>query len=147
MANQSVSVMVSGGKATAAPPLGPALGPLGVPVAQVVAKINEQTKQFDGMQVPVKVVVESATRQFHLEVGVPPASALIKKELGIESGTKDGSAVGNVSIEQLKKVAKQKAAQCLGSNEHKILRELMGTCVSMGVTVEGKKAKEFLGGF
>ena len=143
MSGQIVNVMVNGGKATAGPPLGPALGPLGVPVGKVIAKINEETKQFDGMQVPVKVIVNPATRTFEIEVGVPPASALIKKEIGIEKGTGDGSIVGNVTWDQLKKVAKEKEVQCLGADTKHVIKELIGTCVSMGVTVEGKPAKEF----
>jgi len=73
-----VEALVPGGKASAGPPLGPALGPLGVNVAQVVAKINEQTKDLNGMQVPVKVIVKSRT-EFEIEVGTPPTSALIIK--------------------------------------------------------------------
>ena len=78
-----VEALVPGGKASAGPPLGPALGPLGVNVAQVVAKINEQTKDLNGMQVPVKVIVKSRT-EFEIEVGTPPTSALIIKEMGVE---------------------------------------------------------------
>ncbi|HDJ50955.1 MAG TPA: 50S ribosomal protein L11, partial [Thermoprotei archaeon] len=84
MPKQVIEVLVEGGKATPGPPLGPALGPLGVNVAQVVKAINEATKEFEGMKVPVKVIVDVATRQFEIEVGLPPTSALILKELGIE---------------------------------------------------------------
>ncbi len=145
MVGQIVNIMVDGGKATAGPPLGPALGPLGVPVGKVIAKINEETKKFDGMKVPVKVIVEPATRTFEIEVGTPPSSALIKKEIGIEKGTGDGSTVGNITWDQLKKIAKKKEAQCLGSDTKHVVKELIGTCVSMGVTVEGKNALDFFG--
>ncbi len=141
---QEVRVLVPGGKATPGPPLGPALGPLGVPVGQVIAKINEATKEFAGMQVPVVVRVDPATRQFEVEVGVPPASALIKKELGIEKGTGDGSTVGNLSLEQLLSIARVKRKQCLGSSLKEVAKEIAGTCLSMGVTVEGMPAREFL---
>ena len=59
MAKETVEVMVEGGKATAAPPLGPALGPMGVNIGQVVGKINEKTKSFAGMKVPVKVIIDN----------------------------------------------------------------------------------------
>jgi len=91
-----VEALVPGGKASAGPPLGPALGPLGVNVAQVVAKINEQTKDLNGMQVPVKIKVKSRT-EFEIEVGTPPTSALILKEMGVEKGTGDKTVVGNLT--------------------------------------------------
>jgi large subunit ribosomal protein L11 len=81
MAEQTVESLVEGGKATAAPPLGPALGPLGVNIGQVVAEINKKTESFKGMQVPVKVIVDSETKDFKVTVGTPPASALINSAL------------------------------------------------------------------
>ena len=86
MATQSVDALVEGGKASAAPPLGPALGPLGVNIGQVVAEINKKTASFQGMQVPVKVNVDTDTKEFNITVGTPPASALIKKEANLKSG-------------------------------------------------------------
>ena len=85
-----VSVLVEGGKASAGPPLGPALGPLGVNVGQVVAQINEQTKRFAGMRVPVVVKVNPSTRAFTLVVGRPPVAALLLKEAGKEKGSGQG---------------------------------------------------------
>src|SRR3989338_9280482 len=87
MAKITVDVMVEGGKATAAPPLGPALGPTGVNIGLVIADINKKTAELKGMQVPVKVVVDQATKQFTIEIGTPPAAALIKKEAGIETAS------------------------------------------------------------
>ena len=110
MATNSVEVLIEGGKATAAPPLGPALGPLGVNIGQVVADINKKTADFKGMQVPVKVTVNSETRAHTITVGTPPASALIKKESKIEkgSGKPDKELVGDLKIEQIIKIAKMK---------------------------------------
>jgi large subunit ribosomal protein L11 len=105
-----VEALVPGGKASAGPPLGPALGPLGVNVAQVVAKINEQTKDLNGMQVPVKVKVKSRT-EFEIEVGTPPTSALILKEMGVEKGTGDKSIIGNLTMGQVIKIADIKRMQ------------------------------------
>ena len=141
---QVIEVLVPGGKATPGPPLGPALGPLGVPVPKIIQAINEKTKDFEGMQVPVKVIVDQATKEFEIEVGIPPVSALIKKELGIEKGTKDGSAVGNLTLEQVIKIARMKRAQSLAKELKGVVKEVIGTCVSMGVTIEGKPAKEFI---
>jgi len=83
---ETVEVLVPGGKATAGPPLGPALGPLGINVKAVVDEINRKTAEFNGMQVPVTVTVDDK-RNFTIEVGIPPTAALIKKEAGIERGS------------------------------------------------------------
>lgn len=141
---QRISVLVAGGKATAGPPLGPALGPLGIPVGKVIAKINEETKEFDGMEVPVEVIINPATKEFDVEVGMPPTSALLKREAGVEKGTDDGTPVADVSWDTILKVARRKQEQCLGADLKQVAKEVVGTCVSMGFTVEGKPAQEFL---
>src|SRR5215217_7342502 len=88
---KSISALVSGGEANAGPPLGPAMGPMGVNVLQVVNTINEKTKDFPGMKVPVKVEVDTETKKFTVEVGIPPTAALVAKEAGIAKGKSDGS--------------------------------------------------------
>lgn len=84
---EKLELLVDGGAATPGPPLGPALGPLGVNVVQVVGKINEKTKEFKGMKVPVKILIDTTSKEFTVEVGTPPASALIIKEAGIGKGS------------------------------------------------------------
>jgi len=144
MASQTVESLVPGGKATAAPPLGPALGPLGVNIGQVVADINKKTAIFNGMQVPVKVIIDMDTKKFEIEIGTPPASSLILKEAGIEkgSGNPKTDKVADVLIEQIIKVAKMKENNLLGSNLKAKVKEIIGTCNSMGILVEGKPAVE-----
>ena len=144
MATQTIKVLVEGGKATAAPPLGPQLGPLGVNIGQVVADINKKTKSFAGMQVPVQVKVDKDTKKFDIEVGTPPASALLKKEAGIEKGSKNPKEdkVADVLIEQIIKIAKMKEGNLLGKNLKNKVKEIIGTCNSMGILVEGKPAVE-----
>ncbi|WP_456474269.1 50S ribosomal protein L11 [Candidatus Pyrohabitans sp.] len=141
---QVVETLVDGGKATPGPPLGPALGPLGVNISAVVAAINEKTKDLAGMKVPVKVIVDSKTKAFEIEVGTPPTSALIIKELGIEKGSGDAKMdiVGNLTLEQVVKIARLKRDSMLAGDLKAAAKEILGTCVSMGVTVEGKPAKE-----
>ena len=136
-----VEALVPGGKASAGPPLGPALGPLGVNVAQVVAKINEQTKDLNGMQVPVKIKVKSRT-EFEIEVGTPPTSALIIREMGVEKGTGDKSIVGNLTIEQVVKIANIKRKSLLSKTLKNAAREVIGTAGSLGATVDGLPSKE-----
>ncbi len=144
MAKEVVEVLVTGGRATAGPPLGPAIGPLGVNVMQVVKEINEKTKDYEGMQVPVKVIVDTETRKFEIEVGIPPTSALIKKELGIETAAHEPrhEVVGNLTLEQVIKIAKMKKDAMLSYTLKNAVKEVLGTCGSMGVTVEGKDPKE-----
>ena len=84
---QIVSALVTGGQASAGPPLGPTLGPLGVNILQIVTAINEKTKDFEGMKVPVTVSVDKKTKTWTVEVGIPSAAALILKEAGIQKGS------------------------------------------------------------
>ena len=139
-----VDLLVSGGQATAGPPLGPALGPLGVNTMAVVTKINELTKDYAGMKVPVKVAVDVENKTFEVTVGTPTASALIVSELKIEkgSGTPNTEKVGNLTMEQVVRIAKVKRPQLLASSLKGAIKEMLGTCVSMGVTVEGKDPRE-----
>jgi large subunit ribosomal protein L11 len=144
MAKQTVDVLVQGGKATAAPPLGPALGPLGVNIGQVVAEINKKTAAFNGMQVPVKVEVDTDTKTFTISIGTPPASALIKQESGAQKGSGKPNAdfVGNLSIEQVVKIAKMKEDALGGTHLKQRVKEIIGTCQSIGITVEDMKAQD-----
>jgi large subunit ribosomal protein L11 len=143
-AKKTVEALVAGGQATAGPPLGPALGPLGVNVLAIVNKINEVTKDYAGMKVPVKVTVDPETKEFEVTVGTPTASALIVSELKVEkgSGSPKATKVGDLSMEQLVKVAKMKRVQLLAADTKRAAKEILGTCVSMGVTVGGKDPRE-----
>lgn len=144
MAKQTVEALVEGGKATAAPPLGPALGPMGVNIGQVVAEINKKTADFKGMQVPVKVIIDSDTKAFEITVGTPPASSLIKKEAGIEKGSGNPlvDKIADLKIEQVIKISKMKEGSLLGKDNFSRVKEICGTCDSMGILVEGKQARE-----
>lgn len=139
-----VELLVSGGQATAGPPLGPALGPLGVNVMMIVNKINELTKDYAGMKVPVKVAVDPETKEFEVSVGTPTASALIVSELKIEkgSGTPNTAKVGNLTMEQVLRITKIKRHELLAKNVKLAAKEVLGSCVSMGVTVDGKDPRE-----
>ena len=139
-----VELLVSGGQATAGPPLGPALGPLGVNTMAVVTKINELTKDYAGMKVPVKVAVDVENKTFEVTVGTPTASALIVSELKIEKGsaTPNTQKVGDLTLEQVVRIAKVKRPQLLASTLKGATKEMLGTCVSMGVTVEGKDPRD-----
>ncbi len=142
--NKTVELIVAGGQATAGPPLGPALGPLGLNLMQVVNKINELTKDYAGMKVPVKISVNPEDKSFEVTVGVPTCSALLVSELKIEkgSGTPNSVKVGDVKMEQVVRIAKIKRPELLAKTLKGAAKEVMGTCVSMGCTVEGKDPRE-----
>jgi large subunit ribosomal protein L11 len=141
---KSISSLVTGGEASAGPPLGPALGPMGVNVLQVVNTINDKTKDFSGMKVPVKVEVDPDTKKFTVEVGVPPTAALINKEAGVSKGSGNAGTTfaGNIGIESAVKIAKMKIDSSYAKDISGALKEVIGTCLSLGMQVENKPAKE-----
>lgn len=141
-----VSVLVEGGKAAAGAALGSALGPLGVNVGQVVAQINEQTKKFAGMRVPVVVKVDAATRSFTLVVGRPPVAALLLKEAGKEkgSGKPKGETIGDVSLEAVRKIAEAKSEDLEGRTIEQRMNQVIGSCTSLGLSVDGKDPRVLL---
>jgi large subunit ribosomal protein L11 len=141
-----VSVLVEGGKAAAGATLGSALGPLGVNVGQVVAKINEETKQFAGMRVPVIIRVDPNTRNFTLVVGRPPVAALLLKEAKKEkgSGKPKTEIVGDVSLDAVRRIADAKGDDLHGRTEEEKANQVLGTCVSLGLTVDGKDPRGLL---
>jgi len=143
---QIINVLVTGGEASAGPPLGPALGPLGVNVLGIVNEINKQTGDFKGMRVPVKVEVDKETKQFVISVGTPITSALIAKESGIPKGSSKPNTelAGDLTMDKVISIAKSKIAGSYAANMKSAAKEVVGSCVSMGVKVEGKDARELM---
>jgi large subunit ribosomal protein L11 len=141
-----VSVLVEGGKAAAGATLGSALGPLGVNVGQVVQKINEETKQFAGMRVPVVIRVDPNTRAFTLVVGRPPVAALLLKEAKKEkgSGKPKTETVGNVSMDAVRRIAAAKGDELEGRTDEERANQVIGSCVSLGLTVDGEDPRTLL---
>jgi len=144
MAKETVEALVRGGQASAAPPLGPALGPLGVNIGEVIEVINEKTKPFVGMEVPVKVVVDSETKKFTVIVGTPPVTSMLKKEMNVKNLakiTEEGKELpGDISLEKVISIAKAKE-DSLGDIKSKV-KQILGTCLSGGITVDGKNPKD-----
>ena len=141
---QKISSLVTGGGASAGPPLGPALGPLGVNIMEIIKAINEKTKDFEGMKVPVTVLVDPDTKKWDIEVGIPSASALILKEAGIQkgSGTSGTEWVGDVTIDIIAKIANTKLEKSYASSLKSVAKTIIGTCLTLGIKVEGKTPKE-----
>ena len=141
MSNEKVEVMVEGGKATAGPAMGQAFGPLGGNIQEILAKINEKTADFKGMKVPVTVIVDTDDKSFDLEIGTPPVSELMKKELNIQkgSGLQKIKKSANMAIEQIIKVAKMKTDSMLSKDLKASVKTVVGSCGPMGIIVEGKQ--------
>ena len=141
-----IKALVDGGKASAGPPLGPALGPLRVNVRDVISEINDKTSAFVGMKVPVVVKVNIDTREFEIEVKTPQTSVLLIKEAGAEkgSGTSGTETIGDVSIDQVIKVTQMKSDLMLSIDFKNSVKEVVGTCLSCGITVGGKNPKEVI---
>jgi len=141
---QKISSLVTGGGASAGPPLGPALGPLGVNIMEVIKAINDKTKDFEGMKVPITVLVDPDTKKWEIEVGIPSAAALILKEAGIQkgSGTSGSEWVGDVTIDVIAKIANTKLEKSYASSLKSVAKTIIGTCLTLGIKVEGKTPKE-----
>ncbi len=142
---QTISSLVIGGEASAGPPLGPALGPMGVNIMEVINAINEKTKEFKGMKVPVTVSIDPDTKKWEIEVGIPSASALLLKEAGLEkgSGTSGTEWVGEVSADAIAKIANIKLESSYASSLKSVAKQIVGTCIPLGIKIEGKTPKEF----
>lgn len=141
---ETISTLVEGGQASAGPPLGPALGPLPVDIGAVVAEINEQTSGFQGMEVPVEVEVDEETGDFTIEVGTPPAAALLKDRAGLDrgSGEPESVKVANVALKTVMDIAELKREDLVALDLKGATKEILGSAQSMGVLVDGKDPQE-----
>ena len=144
MVQKTFNFIVSGGEATGGPPIGPALGPLGVNIMGVVNKINELTAEYEGTKVPVDVTLDTDTKEFAVKVGMLSTYALVTQVLDIAKGspTPNTEYVGDLSFDQLVEIARRKREGLLGATLRSAVKEVLGSCLSMGVTVDGKPAKE-----
>lgn len=140
----TIEALVPGGQANPGPPLGPELGPTPVDVQAVVQEINDETAAFDGTEVPVTITYEE-DGSFEIEVGVPPTAELIKDKAGFETGSGEPHEefVADLSVEEIKQIAEQKHTDLLSYDLKNAAKEVVGTCVTLGVTIEGENPREF----
>ena len=131
-----IKLHIQAGKATPAPPVGPALAPHGLNIAEVCQKFNDLTRDKGNFKIPVEISVYN-DRTFSMVTKQPPASQLIKAAIGIEkgSGTPNTKKVGKITRDQLKEVLKQKMPDLNTKNEGQALRILEGTSRSLGIEV------------
>lgn len=132
-----IKLQIPAGKATPAPPVGPALGQHGLNIMNFTKEFNERTKNDIGMIIPVVITV-FADRSFTFVTKTPPASILIKKECGIEkaSGVPNKTKVAKISRESIRKIAEIKKVDLNASDVEAAMKMIEGTARSMGVTVE-----------
>jgi len=144
MAEKVVSVQIEGGNARPGPPLGPTLSQLGLNVKQVVDEINEKTKQFAGMTIPVKIIVDPKTRKYRIEVGIPTTTALLLKAVGAKepSGDPMHQKIGDLPFEKIVEITLQKKPQLLAKTLKAAVKTILGSARSIGITVDGKDAKQ-----
>ena len=144
MVKEIVETIVKGGAATAGPPLGPKLGPMGINIGQVIAEINKKTEAMKGIDVPVKVVIDKDTKSFEVTIGTPSVASLLKKEFGLQKASGSPKAVKAIdtTIDHIIKIAQIKQDSLLANDLKSAVKEILGTCVSMGILVEGKTPQE-----
>lgn len=133
-----IKLQAPGGKATPAPPIGPALGQHGVNIGQFVQQFNERTRELNGMTVPIEITVY-ADRSFEFIVKSPPAAVLLLKEAGLEkgSGVPNKDKVGKVTKAQIRKIAEAKIKDLNAFDLDHADRIIEGTARSMGIVIEG----------
>jgi len=150
-----IKVIVEGGKAKPAPPLGPQLAAAKVNIQEVISKINEKTKEFNGMEVPVTVKIDPKTKEIDISVGTPSVAALVKKELNVKKLAKAPFSVfekeeikeefkESLKFEQIVKIAKMKMESMKTDDLKEAVKQVVGFCVSGGVYIEDKKPKEVM---
>jgi large subunit ribosomal protein L11 len=139
-----IKLIVDGGDMKAGPVVSQQLGPMGINLGKVIADINKETLGFKGIKVPVELDVNAKTKSYKIKVLSPPVSELIKKELGTEKGSGDAGAVkvGNISFEKVIGIAKAKMSGLLAKDLRNSIKLVVGTCVSLGVLIDNKLAKE-----
>ncbi len=144
MAKKSVKILVEGGKATPGPPIGPTLSPLGVNVAEVVKAINDATKDFAGLTVPVEIIVDTSTKKFEVKVGVPTTTALLLKAVGVSRPPGDPAheKIGDLPFEKIVEVALLKKEQLTAKTLKAAVKTILGSARSIGITVDGKDPKQ-----
>lgn len=139
-----IKLLAEGGAMKPGPALSQKLGPAGIPINQVIQKVNDATSDFEGLKVPVELDIDLKTKKFEVKIFSPPVSGLLKKELGLAKGSGEQikTKVANASIEQIILIAKTKMQNLLCKDLKTAVKVVVGTCVSLGILVENRPAKE-----
>ena len=143
---RTVRLRVKGGSATPQPPVGPTIAQLGLDVNEVINEINKLTEHLKDIEVTVLLHVDTDTKNYRIEVKSPPSSALLLKIAGASepSGDPAHKKVGNVSIEDVIRVALMKKNEMNSRSLKAAVKSLVSTASTIGLSVEGKSAKEII---
>ena len=135
-----VRALVTGGSASGGPPIGPAVGPTGINIKDVVDAVNEKTMIFKGLTVPVRIECNSETKQFEIYVETPSTASLLLKEIGAEKGSSSCSdnKIGNLTLDQVLNIVEAKKDTLLDKTYKAAVKTVLGTALSIGATVEGE---------
>lgn len=141
-----VKLLVDGGNMKPGPAIAQKLGPLGINIGKIIQEVNSATKSFNGMKVPVILDIDTKTKEFKIEIQTPPVAELIKKEVGIEkgSGEPDKIKVANLAIEQIIAITKTKAPNMLVNSFKSAVKNVVSSCISLGILIENKSPKFIL---
>ncbi len=138
-----LKLLVDAGEMKPSPAMSQKLGPMGINMGKVISEVNNSTKDFKGMKVPVELDIDPKTKNFKIAVKTPPTSELLKKEAGLEkaSGEQKKIKVANLAMEQIIKVAKTKQNDMLDKDMKSKVKSVLGSCASLGIMVENHDAK------
>jgi len=139
-----VKALVTGGSASGGPPIGPAVGPTGINIKDVVDAVNEKTMLFKGLTVPVRIECDPETKQFEIFVETPSTASLLLKELGAEKGSSNSSEekIGDLTLEQVVNVTNAKKDIFLDKTFKTAVKTVIGTVLSIGATIDGEDPRE-----
>ncbi|MEM1534938.1 MAG: 50S ribosomal protein L11 [Candidatus Pacearchaeota archaeon] len=141
-----IKLLVEAGSMKPSPAISQKLGPLGINIGKVIAEVNKATSAYQGLKVPVELDIDTATRDFKVRTLTPPVAELLKKEIGLKKASPmpKSIAVGNLAIEQIINIAKKKESPASEKELKAAIKSVLGTCVSSGILVESKNAKEII---
>jgi|UniRef100_A0A7J2U1G7 large subunit ribosomal protein L11 len=142
-----VKMQVEGGKASNAPPLGPALADAGLNVAEVVDKINKMTEPYKGHTVTIKIAIDLDTKEYNISLELPTTTSLLLSLAGVSepSGDPAHKKVGNLGLEDVIRVALLKKPELNAKSLKAAIKTILGAARSIGLSVEGKDPKEVMG--
>lgn len=130
--------------ASGGPPIGPAVGPTGINIKDVVDTVNEKTMLFKGLTVPVRIVCDPETKQFEIFIETPSTASLLLKEIGLQKGSPSCSdnKIGDMKLDQIMNVVEAKKEIFLNRTYKGAIKSVLGTALSIGVTVEGEDPRK-----
>ena len=141
-----IRAKVQGGKAAPTPPLGPAISQYGLDVNEVINKINELTKKFEGLEVTVNIYVNTETKEYKIEVKSPTTTSLLLKFAGASSPSGDPAhqKVGDVSLKDIIRIAIMKKNDLTAKSLKAAVKTILSSAATIGVTVNGKEPKDIV---